>query len=256
MTGSQVVIWAGGQGPTFGAPRAIAFAVLLILATFVSTAGFILGDQSRDDDRSWMLWEAAAWLMLGVAIAVVSIVAAFWYVVASAGLALAYVGLWGLAQLVQLAIESPLPGGLGGAGAGLICLAGAVLGGVDGRPRLALLAFGAATLLTGLAALLVVAEGRSQLKPRQAMIVAAAGTAVPAACGLALLVLGPLIALNTSGSVALRAVGGAVSAIVGGLGICLAGAVLAIYRKAYGGAAGLTGGDASEQTGGHPPRRE
>ncbi|GGS93133.1 hypothetical protein GCM10010254_11350 [Streptomyces chromofuscus] len=118
-----------------------------------------------------------------------------------------------------------MPYGLGGVGVGVICLAGAVVSAVTGHPWLALTVLAAATVLIGMAAALILQEGRFELTPGQAEIVAVAGSVVTAACGLALLVLGPLVALTTSGDVVHRVTGGGAIAFFGGVGIWIAAEV-------------------------------
>lgn len=73
-------------------------------------------------------------------------------------------------------------------------------------------------------------EGRFELTSGQAVIVAAVGSLVTAACGLALLVLGPLVALTTSGDVFHRVIGGGAFAYFGGMGLWIVSKVVEVRR--------------------------
>jgi hypothetical protein len=90
---------------------------------------------------------------------------------------------------------------------------------VKGHPWLALIALAAAMALIGTAAGVILQEGRFELTPGQATIVFIVGMLATLPGGLALLVLGPLVALTTSGDAFARVINGGVIAGFGGSGI-------------------------------------
>jgi hypothetical protein len=87
---------------------------------------------------------------------------------------------------------------------------------VKGHPWLALIALAAAMALIGTAAGVILQEGRFELTPGQATIVFIVGMLATLPGGLALLVLGPLVALTTSGDAFDRVINGGVIAGFGG----------------------------------------
>ncbi|MGW7539625.1 hypothetical protein ACWGKQ_00655 [Streptomyces sp. NPDC054770] len=218
-----MLVAASVQDSSASTAHGVVALALFVVGLVVTVSGFIVGDDSSDSDHAWLVWLWCGLLTIGAAIALLSLVAAFWYVVLCAGGALILAVLRGLVLLValvsELAEDSPLPYGLGGVGVGAICLAGAVVSAVTGHPWLALIALAAAVFLIGLTAGLLLEEGRSGLTPGQATIVLTAGMLVTLLGGLALLVLGPLVALNTSGDAFDRVVGGGTIAAFGGSGI-------------------------------------
>lgn len=193
---------------------------LFVVGVVVGTAGFIVGDQRADRDLTWLLWELCAWVLMGVAFPLlfggtaVWYVVVFWYLVVSVGCALVGAVLWGLELLVDVAEDFPLAFGLGGAGVGLVCVGGAVVFAVAGRPWLALAVLAIATVSVGMASLLALES--SELTPRQEAVVAGVGLRVAMVGGLALLVLGPLAAFTIPGEVFERVLRGGVLAGVGG----------------------------------------
>ncbi|MFD8819280.1 hypothetical protein ACFV23_49345 [Streptomyces sp. NPDC059627] len=222
-----MLVAASVQDSSASTAHGVVALALFVVGLVVTVSGFIVGDDSSDSDHAWLVWLWCGLLTIGAAIALLSLVAAFWYVVLCAGGALILAVLRGLVLLValvsELAEDSPLPYGLGGVGVGVgvgaICLAGAVVGAVTGHPWLALIALAAAVFLIGLTTGLLLEEGRSGLTPGQATIVLTVGMLVTLLGGLALLVLGPLVALNTSGDAFDRVVGGGTIAAFGGSGI-------------------------------------
>jgi hypothetical protein len=90
---------------------------------------------------------------------------------------------------------------------------------VKGHPWLALIALAAAMALIGTAAGVILQEGRFELTPGQATIVFIVGMLATLPGGLALLVLGPLVALTTSGDAFDRVINGGVITGFGGSGI-------------------------------------
>jgi hypothetical protein len=111
---------AAGQGPHLGALRVTGVSVLLLTSVAAFMVGLIIGDQSPDDDRSWLLWELCAWLTFGGMIACLSLVAVVWYLSVSVGLCLFAALVRGLRQLVELTEGNTRLRCLSWAGAGAI----------------------------------------------------------------------------------------------------------------------------------------
>ncbi|MCX5096677.1 hypothetical protein OOK36_49810 [Streptomyces sp. NBC_00365] len=218
-----MLVAASLQDSSASTARGVVTLALFVVGLMVMVSGFIIGEDSADGDRAWLVWLWCGLLMIGAAIALVSLVVAFWYVVVCAGGALILAVLRGLVMVMEPAFEragdSPLPYGLSGVGVGVICLAGAVVSAVKGHPWLALIALAAAMALIGTAAGVILQEGRFELTPGQATIVFIVGMLATLPGGLALLVLGPLVALTTSGDAFDRVINGGIIAGFGGSGI-------------------------------------
>ncbi|MFD4503722.1 hypothetical protein [Streptomyces sp. NPDC058457] len=218
-----MLVAASVQDSSASTARGVVTLALFVVGLVVMVSGFIIGEDSADSDRVWLVWLWCGLLMIGAAIALVSLVVAFWYVVVCAGGALILAVLRGLVLLLELALElvgdSPLPYGLSGIGVGVVCLAGAVFSAVTGHPWLALIGLAATTTVIGTAAGVILQEGRFELTPGQATIVLTVGMLVTLPGGLALLVLGPLVALTASGGAVDRVFDGGIIAVLGGCGI-------------------------------------
>ncbi|GGN06991.1 hypothetical protein GCM10011578_031430 [Streptomyces fuscichromogenes] len=230
-----MLVAASVQDSSASAARGVATMALLVVGLGVMVAGFIIGEDSADGDRAWLVWLWCGFSLIGAATALVSLVVAFWYAVVCAGGALLLAALRGLFLLWELAAEvaedSPLPYGFSGVGVGAVCLAGAVVGAVTGHPWPALFALAAGVTLIGLAALFLVEKGCSELTRGQATAVFTVGLPVTLLGGLALLVLGPLVALTTSGDVFHRVLYGGVIAAFGGHGLWASGELSTLHDR-------------------------
>lgn len=215
-----MLVAASVQDSSMSTARVAVIVTLFAVGTVVFVSGPFIAEGSMDHELAWVLWTACAWMLLyGTAIALMSLVAAFWFVVGCAGLALIVAALKGLALLFALAEAAPLASGIGGVGVGVICVAGAVVSAVTGHPRLALTALVAAMWLTGMAASLILENGRYKLRHGRAETVGSCGGCVTGILGLALLVLGPVLALTASGDAFQRVIDGGVIAAFGGSGL-------------------------------------
>ncbi|MFJ8112975.1 hypothetical protein [Streptomyces sp. NPDC096132] len=218
--------------------------VLALLGVWLF-AGALLSADTGGPGLAPVLLGVGAWLASGAAWAVMSLLVAFWYMVAIAGFVLLCLIPYALYQLLEPAGDfigdHPRPFGFFAAGAGIGCLAMAVVCAVWGHPWWTLTALVGATALTCTAVLLLYEDWELRPKPRRKVsddvpdpgrkprrkAIAGAGAAIViGGCGLALLVLGPLTALTTSGSVSLRVLGGVFYPLSGVAGAWFGGVML------------------------------
>ncbi|WP_285688903.1 hypothetical protein [Actinoplanes sp. NBRC 103695] len=211
--------------------RVTVFVVLLLLALAALVIGPIMGDQSRDGDFGWLWWIAGAFVLGGIATAVLSVPAVLWYVVAWAGLAVVAGVFQGFGLLIEVAGDFPAASSAGGFVLGGLFLIGAPVAALTGHPWWALIGLVLAVNAIGLPALWLLEDG--DLAERRAWaVVIAAGSAL-AVVGLALTVLGPWTALTVGGNVFPRVLGALTCVFFGGSGLWGVTVVVSLYRRNY-----------------------
>ncbi|MFF8022881.1 hypothetical protein ACFZDJ_17455 [Streptomyces sp. NPDC007896] len=81
-----MLVAAAVQDSSTSTARGAVTLALFVVGLVVMVSGIIIGDESADGDRAWLVWVLCGLLTIGAALALVSLVVAFWYVVVCAGL--------------------------------------------------------------------------------------------------------------------------------------------------------------------------
>ncbi len=201
----------------------VAFAVSLVIGIFVA-------EECDDSVPHLVVGLGFPWVILGVMIGLLSVVALGWYVVICVGFVLLGLGIRGLVVLGHIAAESP-PGELIYAAAVLVVL----LGGAAtllalGHPWWSLYVL--MNLLAGadLFAFWAVEEDSHSRPVRRRALVASMSVVLSGAGGLGMVALALTTAFDTAGNVIARTGGGV---IYTGLGLAAVVAGLLIRRESY-----------------------